>query len=220
MAGSFTIQKTTDAKKSSISSDDDESPSKISRVPSRQEIAGENCLHTLSRGLKERQSSADSLETSTARLTPEENLIKELLTLAKEKQNVAFSFCSFWRPQKHRQVFAASKVLDAHNCLRQTPLHIAVQHNNNRAAVLLLWFGADIFCRDIYGKIPEDYCRVHTGVGSLLKNLLSKLRITIEDGRRYGRYILVEDAFQSVATEQLRRDIDMTIAKARKKIVL
>lgn len=66
------------------------------------------------------------------------------------------AICSRSNPYVGQCVTSA---VNAGNCLSQTPLHIAVQSNNVRAVVLLLWFGSDIDHKDIYGRVPFNYCK-------------------------------------------------------------
>lgn len=93
---------------------------------SRRELIGETRLHVLSR--------VDLIYKSTIDRDAEAEFIAELLLIRRPQGHSMFSFCGgwFWFQKPTVDVITAETSLDFCNCLRQTALHIAVQHNNSR----------------------------------------------------------------------------------------
>ena len=47
--------------------------------------------------------------------------------------------------------------VNAQNRLGQTPLHVAYKHEQIGNAVVLIRRGADLYIKDVTGKLPTDY---------------------------------------------------------------
>ena len=49
-----------------------------------------------------------------------------------------------------------------------TPLHVAASHGQRKCAEILLEYGADIYCTDLYGKTPKQAAKDTNSVVKLL----------------------------------------------------
>lgn len=185
-------------------------------VVSRRELVGETRLHVLSRVNME--SVVDCEEKSNSADDPgiraEQDLIAELIVIRRQRGQSKFRLCGgFFCFQKSAvDVITAETSVDFCNCLRQTALHIAVQHNNSRAVTLLLWFGANIYLSDIFGKIPEDYCQ--NGIpGIFIGGILRKMRQYISTHRLDRNKVAMEKVFKAIASDFLKRDIERAVSR-------
>lgn len=63
------------------------------------------------------------------------------------------------------------------NFLKNTPLHMAVQHNNIKIVQILLDHGANLYSKNIFGVTPIDSARHYKRILNLLKERINKKSI-------------------------------------------